>query len=231
MTRIPAVDAVRGLALVHMVVYHFFAFSSLGGLLSVDLASPALVVWQRSIASTFFLLVGVGLALGTQRGVDWRRLGWRQAKLAVFAGVVTVTSLVLDPSMVVVFGILHAIFVCTWLALPLAQRPRLAAGLGALLVLAATLSDPFFDGRAWAWTGLAAHPPLTFDRQPLLPYLGVVLLGVPLGHAWRARPSLAGDAQHLLTRGLGLLGRWSMWIYMAHVPVLIGIVGLLLHLR
>ena len=40
----------------------------------------------------------------------------------------------------------------------------------------------------------------------------------------------AGDPDHPLTRSLGLLGRWSMWIYMVHVPVLIGLVGVSLWL-
>ncbi len=58
--------------------------------------------------------------------------------------------------------------------------------------------------------------------MPLLPWLGVMWLGVgaaqwaPL-RAWLARP--AGAA----LRALAPLGRWSLSYYMLHQPVLIGL--------
>ena len=60
----------RGVAIVAMVVYHTAFDLSARSLIPVDiLRDPAWIVFARSIASTFLLLVGVGLVLATRRGL------------------------------------------------------------------------------------------------------------------------------------------------------------------
>ncbi len=233
--RIPAVDQLRGLAVVAMVVYHFAWFCDDAGLVELAVRrSPGWRSFQRAIAGTFFGLVGVGLVLAggaaAPLGPMLRRLG----RIAAGAAVVTAASLVLDPRRVVVFGILHSIAVCSLIGRPLLRLPTVAlAGLGAALVAAgAGLRLAAFDHPALHWTGLSPRVPPTFDIQPLLPWLGVVLWGAVLGRALRDRAAGAARAgvPGALGRGLGWLGRHSLWAYMAHVPVLVGIVALLLAL-
>jgi len=223
--RIPLVDLLRGLAFVAMVVYHFSWFATDAGLLELPIRSSlGWVAFQKCIAGTFFGLVGVSLHLSGARGRGfWRRMG----KLAGCALVVTATSLVLDPRRLVSFGILHCIAVSSLLVRPLLGRSTGdLVGLGTVLVaLGIGVSHPFFDHAALQWTGLSTRLSATFDIQPLLPWLGVVVLGVGAGR-WLQRSSLAGaPVDGGPARLLRLAGRHSLLLYMAHVPVLVGIVA------
>jgi len=113
---------------------------------------------------------------------------------------------------------LHGIAVMlVLLRLGLARLPN-AALLG-LAVFAIALPQfvqhPFFDTRWTSWVGLVTHKPITEDYVPVLPWLGVMLIGFVVT---RARPRLwAGPAP----RPLAALGRWSLSFYMLHQPVLI----------
>ena len=75
---------------------------------------------------------------------------------------------------------------------------------------------------AWAnWLGLISRKPITEDYVPLLPWLGVVWLGLLCGRWAQARGGsvLRGPAPGWLT----WLGRWSLSYYMLHQPVLLGL--------
>ena len=176
-TRAQAIDVARGAALVAMIVYHACWFATDADLVALDLRAMGWHLFQRSIAASFFLLVGVGLALARPTG---RRPRARIARIAACALLVTATSVVLDPRRVVTFGILHNIAVSSLLALPALRLGVWNALLGAVLVvLGAFVSlpgHPLLD-----WTGLGGHAGPAFDFQPLLPWLGVVLWGVALG--------------------------------------------------
>lgn len=221
-------DAVRGVAISAMVVYHFAWFATEAGVMDISIQSLPWHLFQRSIASTFFFLVGVSLALAATPSLRRDRAIRRLVRVALCAGIVTVTSWVLDPARLVVFGILHSILVASILGLPLARRPVPAAVLGvAVLAIDALVSSPSMDPKAVAWLGLGTQPPATFDHQPLVPWLGVVLLGIGGGHVLRNQTALHGPLQAPPLRWLARAGRWSLELYMVHVPVLILIVGAL----
>ena len=146
--------------------------------------------------------------------------------------VVTLTSLVIDPHRPVFFGILHSITVCSLLALPLTRLPAGACGLLSLPLLAMGwfFQHPMFDGNGWLWLGLSTQTPASFDHQPLLPWLGVVIGGLAVGKLGlldRNRPWSQWQSRSWLSRGLALWGRHSLLVYMAHVPVLLGCISLI----
>ena len=209
-----------------MVVYHFSWFATDAGLLELPIRSHlGWVSFQKSIASTFFGLVGVSLHLSGARGRGfWMRMG----KVAGCALVVTVTSLVLDPRRLVSFGILHSIAACSLLVRPLlGQHSPVLGALGvALVALGVGVSHPLFSHAALQWTGLSPHLSATFDIQPLLPWLGVVVLGVVAGRGLQRSAWAHAPVDGPLARVLRLAGRHSLFLYMAHVPVLVGIVAL-----
>lgn len=222
------VDTIRGGALIAMILYHAAWFAQDARLVGWDLTTLPWVGFQRSIAATFFFLVGVSLHLATRRGLRWRPYLWRLFKILACAAVVTATSILLDPLRIVRFGILHSIGACSILALPARQLPTpILFGLAGLLIAAgAGVRSPSFDSPWLSWLGMAAHPPRTFDHQPLLPWLGVVLLGMAAG---RVRYPAAGPLPEA-EPGLPLLaamGRHSLLIYMAHVPLLAALMAAL----
>ncbi len=63
MERLGEVDVLRGIAIVLMVIYHFFFDVYLFGLADIDLYGLPLILFQRLIGTLFLLLVGVSIVL------------------------------------------------------------------------------------------------------------------------------------------------------------------------
>ncbi|MDG1483839.1 MAG: heparan-alpha-glucosaminide N-acetyltransferase [Myxococcota bacterium] len=234
--RYQLVDVARGCALAAMILYHATWFAADYRLVEVPITTDlSWRVFQKSIASSFFALVGVGLHLAVMLGFSRRRYLIRLAKVGGCALVVTATSALLDPSRLTTFGILHAITAASILALPLALAPRWLAGiLGvALVVLGVGFSDPVFNNPWLSWIGLTTRSTPTFDHQPLLPWLGVVALGVAAGKTLLPDDAARLSRWHsdaLLPRMLARAGRHSLLIYMGHVPALMITMEMLIRL-
>ena len=97
----------------------------------------------------------------------------------------------------------------------------------ALILISQTVSSPFFDQPALQWFGLMTHLPVTVDYVPMLPWFGVVLIGIYLGQCLsRLNPQsllVRWQNQDSLSRLLALGGRYSLHIYMLHQPLFLGI--------
>ena len=64
--------------------------------------------------------------------------------------------------------------------------------------------------------------------MPLFPWLGVVLLGIALGHALAARAFAAIAPLGRAPSWLRAMGRHSLAVYMVHQPILMGAIWLAL---
>ncbi len=226
--RYQLVDITRGLAFVAMVIYHGSWFADDYGFVDFDMhGNLAWVVFQKCIAGTFFFLVGSGIYLAHRKDLKGRAFAWRMAKLAACAGVVTATSIVMNPNRIVTFGILHCIMATSVLSLLFLHLGKLNVGIGALLIAVGIgVRSTLFDHPALHWTGLGTQWVPTFDFQPFLPWFGVVVLGIAAGqYAWPRTKEISSEAA--VATALTLFGRWALWLYMAHVPVLIGTMELL----
>jgi uncharacterized membrane protein len=196
-------------------------------------------VWwlQRTCIVTLFLLcAGMGQAVAMQAGQGWPRFWRRWAQVAGCAVLVSAGSATMFPTSWISFGVLHGIAVML-LIVRLLAPPLLAhggAGRAALLVLAAVslvlarvVHHPFFDSRWTNWIGLVTRLPRAEDFVPVLPWLGVMLMGVLLAD-WllRRRPEVLAGELPRAARPLAVLGTWSLSFYMLHQPVLIGAIRL-----
>lgn len=227
--RLVAVDALRGAAIVLMVVYHFCFDLSYFGLLKADFYHDPFWIGLRAlILGAFLLLVGVSLRLASaQPDFDirfWKRLGL----IAGAALLVSTGSYLVFPGSYIHFGVLHCIAVSVLLARPLVRAPAAATLIGLLVVIVGnTVSHPVFDSRALDWIGLRTHKPPTEDYVPLLPWTGVVLIGIGLGHyAVTAGHAALERLGRYAPAWLGLAGRHSLVIYLVHQPLLFGAIGL-----
>lgn len=225
--RLQWIDVARGLAIVAMVAYHALWFADDYRLVDLDMSGLALRAFQKSIAGTFFVLVGVSLVLASTPRLRASKYLRRLGEIVACAAVVTTTSLVMDPDRLVTFGILHSIAVCSVLGLAFRGLGYANLVLGGLAVaVGVTVHLEAFAHPVLHWTGLSPHVPTTFDFQPLFPWFGVVLLGMALGHHI-VRGGLRGDIDG--GDALAWMGRYSLWLYMAHVPILVGVMELLAH--
>jgi uncharacterized membrane protein len=219
-TRSDRLDALRGLAIVWMALFHFgFDLNHFGWIRQDFYRDPVWTMQRVCIVSLFLFCAGGGQALAVLAGQGAKRFWRRWAQVAGCAALVSVGSAVMFPASWISFGVLHGIAVMLLLLrFGLARLPNaVLVGLAALALAAPHLvQSPLFDTRWTNWVGLITHKPVTEDYVPVLPWLGVMLLGFAVT---RARPALwAGPAP----RPLAVLGRWSLSFYMVHQPVLIG---------
>ena len=224
--RIHHLDALRGLAIAMMIAYHFCFDLDYFGVIDADLNHAPFWLAARSLIVTLFLAVmGVSLQLAHRNGIHWRAVTRRFALLAGCAALVTLATWLLFPRSYVFFGILHFIALASLLGLPFLNRPWLAMACGtALLAVGILWSHPFFNSAPWQWIGLMTHKPITEDYVPLIPWFGVVLLGMAAGMGLRKAP-----AKRMLVGWRGALtwaGRHSLPIYLLHQPLLMGMLYL-----
>lgn len=232
--RFDRLDALRGVAIVWMAVFHFCYDLNYFGLIHQNFRVDPVWTLQRScIVSLFLFCAGLGQAVALEQGQSWRRFWRRWAQIAACAVLVSAGSAWMFPRSWISFGILHGIAAMLILARLLAP---LKGGLWLVGLLAIALPQwvqhPFFDTRWTNGVGLVTHKPVTEDYAPVLPWLGVLLWGLAAGR-WllaRRRRWLAGALAPGLAP-LATLGRWSLSFYMLHQPVLIGTLWLVLMLR
>ena len=229
-SRVASVDALRGLAILVMIAYHFAFDLDFFGVIGADFERDRFWLSARAaIVSSFLLLVGVSLVLADRAGFRWTAQLGRVALIGLCALAVSLASYFVYPQTYIYFGILHCIALSLLLARPLARRPRLALLLGLAVVFAGlALSHPAFDARLTSWLGFTTRRPPTQDFVPLFPWLGVVLLGIALGHALLRTRFAPIAPLARAPRALLWLGRHSLAVYMAHQPILMGALWLVL---
>lgn len=223
--RFDRLDALRGLAIVWMAVFHFCFDLNYFGVIRQNFYTDPLWTLQRvCIVSLFLFCAGLSQAVALEQGQSWRRFWRRWAQIAGCAVLVSLGSALMFPRSWISFGILHGIALMLILARLLAPlRGGLWIAGAAAILLPQFVQHPFFDSRLTNWVGLVTRKPVTEDFAPLLPWLGVMLWGLAAGRwllvhrrGWLAAPVARPVAP------LAILGRWSLSFYMVHQPVLIG---------
>jgi len=219
-SRSDRLDALRGAAIVWMAAFHFSFDLNHFGWIRQDFYRDPVWTWQRvCIVSLFLFCAGGGQAFAVMAGQGAGRFWKRWGQVAGYALLVSLGSWFMFPNSWISFGVLHGIAVMLLLLrMGLSRLPNVALLVLAALGIAAPrfIQSAFFDTRWTNWVGLVTHKPITEDYVPVLPWLGVMLVGYVVTREW---PRLwAGSAP----RPLALLGRWSLSFYMLHQPVLIG---------
>ena len=135
--RFHRLDALRGAAIVWMVVFHFFFDLNYFRFIRQDFYTDPLWTVQRiCIVSLFLFCAGSSQAVALEQGQPWQRFWRRWAQIAGCAVLVSVGSWTMFPRSWISFGILHGIALMLVLARLLAPlRGGLwIAGLAAVLL-------------------------------------------------------------------------------------------------
>lgn len=231
--RFDRLDALRGVAIVWMAVFHFCFDLNHFGLWEPRqffTRDPFWTTQRTAIVTMFLFCAGLAQAVALQ-GADataprWDRRFWRRwGQVAGCALLVSAGSATMFPKSWIFFGVLHGIAVMLLLLrvlAPLRAAWLLPLALGAL-ALPHFARQPWLNAPWLAWIGLPQTKPLTEDYVPVLPWLGVMLLGLVAGRWLLAhRRGLLAGAVPALAAPLATLGRFSLSFYMLHQPVLIG---------
>jgi uncharacterized membrane protein len=221
-TRIAGLDALRGIAIVAMAIYHFCFDLRYFGVAHWDFEHDARWLGARAtILSSFLLIAGISMVLARQNARSDARWLRHSAVIAGAALLVSAASYVMFPRSYIWFGVLHAIAVSLVVARPLVDKPYAAAAIGATVIaFGLAFSHAAFDNRALGWLGFMTAKPVTEDYVPLFPWMGVLLLGVALGHAWIRTRFAALAPLARLPAALRFLGRHSLADYLLHPPLI-----------
>ena len=225
--RLDRLDALRGLAMLWMIGFHFgFDLNHLGWITPRQSFhhDPFWTTQRTLIVSLFLLCAGLGQALAWQAGQGWPRFWRRWGQVLACAVLVSAGSALMFPASWISFGVLHGMAVMLLAARLLAPLGRALWPLGGLLLLLPRwLSHPFFDTRWTHWVGLVTHKPVTEDFVPVLPWLGLMLWGLAAGQ-WllASRRGVLAGAMPAWLQPVCTLGRWPLTVYMLHQPLLIG---------
>ena len=235
-TRFDAVDALRGVAMVWMTVFHFSFDLNQFGYIQQDFYDGPLWTWQRTlILSLFLFCAGLGQSMALAQGQSWSRFWRRWAQILACALLVTAGSWWMYPQSFIYFGVLHGIALMLIVVRLTAHWGRWLWLLGLLAItgkfiavfalehssmpgLIASLNSPQFN-----WLGVITHKPVTEDYVPLLPWLALMWWGAAAG-AWLTKPGSNRMSRQLPAafNPLAAIGRWSLSYYMLHQPLLIG---------
>ena len=232
--RFDRLDALRGVAIVWMAIFHFsFDLNHFGFITQSFNTDPFWTGQRTCIVSLFVFCVGVGQAIAMEQGQAWPRFWRRWAQVAGCALLVSLGSWLMFRNRFISFGVLHSIALMLIVLRLSAGAGRWLWPLGLIaLALPRFVQDPWFDTRWTNWIGLVTRKPVTEDFVPLLPWLGVVWWGFAAGQ-WvllHRRHWVTGALPAGL-QPLALLGRWSLSFYMLHQPVLIGLLMLVVAVR
>ena len=206
------IDALRGLALLNMLVYHamydwVYIFGHASGW--YDIWSTHCHVWQQYICWSFILLSGYSFTLS-------RRPLKNGLLTAACAVVLTVATAVAMPEEVIWFGVLHLLG-CAAL---LNQLPQ--GWLGFEETHLAALPAAWYKPNLF-WLGL---PDLTVfsssDYFPLLPWVFLYWVGYFFARCFRARCTAQPGLPPKALRPLCAVGSRTLLIYMLHQPVIYG---------
>jgi uncharacterized membrane protein len=227
-TRLPEVDMARGFAVFLMVGFHLVFDLAYFGVVQQDFSNDPFWLGARTLIVTLFLgISGVSLHLGANGGVNRRRVGRRLLLLSCAAGLVSLGTFAVFPESWVRFGVLHFLALAGVLGLAFVRlhcAVNLVLGVGVILI-GIMFSHHVFDQPWLHWIGLMTHKPRTEDYVPLIPWFGVVLLGLSAGRFVYPSHALSrmGSTPHPLGV-LALIGRHSLAIYLLHQPLLFGVI-------
>ena len=213
----------RGAAFLLMVVYHAAWDADFLGLVDLDLRSASWEALRWTTLSLFLGLVGVSLALAALRRLDRRTVLRRLALVGGAAILVSAASAIAFPDGLITFGVLHCIAVAGVLALPFLKLPvGLVAAAGVVVLALGAFHHPAFDPPWLNWLGFASTRPPARDYVPLVPWFGVVLLGLAVGRGTALRLGPATSPPGGSGRLLSAIGRNCLVLYLVHQPALYG---------
>ncbi len=235
------VDSLRGLAIIMMITYHFLYDLTFFGVYSFEVYSGFLWYFARVTAFTFIFLMGVSLTLSNSRaeitgeyieGGLFRKYLIRGLKIFSLGLLITLATWIFIPQEFIIFGVLHFIGIAIILAYPFMKRKYLNLIMGiSCIIMGIYLGSFTFDFNWLVWLGFIPNNLQTIDYFPIIPWFGVVLLGLFFGgllyRNYQRQYKLPDLSKTYPVRGFSFLGKNSLIIYLIHQPVLIILLYLL----
>lgn len=217
-----------------MVLYHLmYDLDTFGGY-DIDSTTGFWARFADLTAFSFVFLVGVSLSISYAKSGEgagqppFSKYLWRGAKIIGYGMILTLVTWAFGMG-IIVFGILHLIGTSIILAYPFLRFRSMNLLAGFSLIAAGLYMNTLDLTSEVPWLlplGVVPEGLFMPDYRPLLPWFGVVLLGVFAGNLlYGSGKRVASVAWRMPGPGrpLTFLGRHSLFIYLVHQPILVGL--------
>jgi len=230
MKRFWEIDALRGFAIILMVIFNYsFALRFLG-VYTLNAGSEYWWLFPRLIAGIFIFLVGISLSISRRR--QYRHFFKRGLWIFALGMLATAATWLYVGQGFVVFGILHLIGLSIILAPLFFRLKKFNIILGLSILLFGFYLNSLTFAQPWLlWLGLVPSGFFTIDYFPLLPWFGFVLIGLAVGNRLYPKSKRSFSFPDLsrtnIIKQLSFLGRHSLLIYVVHQPLLLVVLMIL----
>ncbi|NLZ30696.1 MAG: DUF1624 domain-containing protein [Methanomicrobiales archaeon] len=225
------IDLARGIAVVTMIIFHSAFDLNFLGVLPLNVYGGFLRILAYLTASIFIFIVGVSFTISHARAVQrltGRDLALKHIRrgLMIFSLglVITAITAVFLPSVCIVFGILHFIGISILLAPFFVRFGTANLILGTAFIIAGYITGTVSGPWPLLWLGIHPASFASLDYVPLLPWFGLVLIGMTCGFLFYPggrRSFSIRTAEPVYVRPFLMLGRHSLAIYFLHQPLII----------
>ena len=226
--RLWEIDSLRGIAIVMMILYHVLWALNFSGLINFPQINTGLWrIFAYATAFIFIFLVGVSLTLSysnIKKTHENYLIKYLKRGLFVYSCglIVTFASYFLYQPNLVYFGILHFIGIGIILAMPFLNLKKMNLIIGSTIIAAGILlyrTATHIPG--FILFGTSSTP--TLDYFPVLPWFGVILLGIFFGNLLYPDGKRTFKIQDIpFKESLAFLGRYSLIIYFIHAVLIFG---------
>jgi len=223
--RVWITDFIRGIAIIMVAVFHFIFMLSYFYEVPINYKSGFWFYEGRISAIIFMGMVGVVTA------IIFQQKGWagilrinvkRGIRLISIGLLITAVTLISFRAAPIWFGILHLMGLSILLSLPLAKLKWWNVLIGVFLIYL----GQFVGGNTGSFLtlpfGLKPAGFASLDYYPLIPWMGVIVIGNGLGNLLY-KYFVQIKAPRTWQKGLVYLGKKSLWIYLIHPPLFMGI--------
>ncbi len=236
--RYSELDLLRGLAVLSMIGYHLcFDLAYFHGV-NIPIDSLPFSLWAKGTAGMFLGVIGICFT------ISWSRRGkaclaptrWgmylpylrRGTKILLGGLLISLVTYFVTPDAFIRFGILHLIGVSAFIQPAFVRLGKWNALIGLVIILVSIYlrTLPSFPYLPYL---LSSPAFASLDYYPLLPWFGVVLIGMAIGmhlyvptRKWSGLP-VPGHPYTTITT----IGRHALLIYFLHQPFLLLLLYLL----
>lgn len=230
------IDFLRGIAIVMMILFHSLFDLNFFNKLSINVGSGFWLVFARITAGIFIFLVGISMVLSYEKSLKQNKANFKKyllkgLKIFGYGLLITIITYLFLREGFVVFGILHFIGISIILSYFFLKLKKYNLFLGIFILILGFYLNKFAFNFNWLlWLGFIPNNLYTVDYFPLLPWFGLVLIGLFFGNLLYKegkRNFNLNIKENLLTRFFCFLGRNSLLIYLIHQPILVGLVYLI----
>ncbi|MCK5112391.1 MAG: DUF1624 domain-containing protein [Thermoplasmatales archaeon] len=231
-TRFIELDILRGCAIAIMIFYHLLWDLDYFDLVSLN---NSIYQYNRLFPPIFFLLVGICLAISNNKkqtpNQQTKHLFIRGSWIFSLGMVLTALTLIIIPEKPILFGALHCIGLSIILSIPFLKFKSYNIIFAAVIILVGIIVGSYTVENSsllhlvigFYQAGIWNH---TIDYFPLLPWFGIILVGIALGDFLykdnKRRFKIPDLSKYKPVTIFSWLGQHSLSIYLLHQPIIAG---------